>query len=850
MMGQCRAAQTDAIAADDRNDERSNMNPGLNFPMTAQRLSSLAAMLAIITGLVVLAGWQFNITLLKSISPNWVSMKVNAAICFVFTGIALWLAAALSADLQRSIAFSFIAQLCSMIVGLVGILTMSEYAFDWNLGIDQLLFQEPVGTAGTTHPGRMAPDAALCFSMLAVSLWLSCGSFRKRWNICVSVSLGMLVLTIALMSMLSYLLPGHSNFGWFGYTLMAVHTAILFTLLGMAAIATSWRANILSWSLKSGLTLFTLFILLFSLWSLTFFSSRMLYRDLQQQLSEQQLSSVSHMAADIDAELNNRLLALEDVAGTISPTILNNREAIQSYLEGLAVVQRLFNAGIFATQMDGTATASVPLSAKRVSVNYMERDHVEGALREGKSTVGKPVIIGMLHSPVISMSVPIRNKQGTVIGSLTGVTDLNAPNFLDSITEGRYGKTGGYLLVASRYRLIVTASDKNLIMQPLPAKGINPVIDRHVSGYEGADIFFNPAGIQVLDAVKGIHAANWYVVVSLPTREAFASIHDMQRRMLLAAFILTVLMVSLTWWMLKRQMSPVFSAMETLAELSNSDQIPRPLPIVKMDEIGRLISSFNNLLKTIAQREGALRESENCLRKLSLAVEQSSESIIITDINANIEYVNKAFILNTGYSVEEVIGQNARILNSGKTPPETYEAMWKTLRQGLSWKGMFYTRKKDGSEYIEFAIITPLRQPDGSISNYVAVKEDITERKKLGEELDRHRRHLEELVLLRTHELLAARQQADAVNEARRRSFAVLSRKVRAQLATIFDMNHLMHGAGLTSEQAAHLDRTESAAQHLLAIINSIPDMDKIESDGVKQGNADFTPPQTSSVEV
>ena len=151
------------------------------------------------------------------------------------------------------------------------------------------------------------------------------------------------------------------------------------------------------------------------------------------------------------------------------------------------------------------------------------------------------------------------------------------------------------------------------------------------------------------------------------------------------------------------------------------------------------------------------RSAEASLVKLSLAVEQSPESIVITDLEGRIEYVNEAFVANTGYSRVEAIGQNPRILKSGKTPPETYAAMWQALAEGLPWKGEIVNRRRDGSEYIEFARITPIRQDDGRISHYVAVKEDITAKKQIADELDRYRHHLEDLVDLRTG-LLATRE--------------------------------------------------------------------------------------------
>ena len=132
-----------------------------------------------------------------------------------------------------------------------------------------------------------------------------------------------------------------------------------------------------------------------------------------------------------------------------------------------------------------------------------------------------------------------------------------------------------------------------------------------------------------------------------------------------------------------------------------------------------------------------LREKESTLRKLSLAVEQSPENIYITDLDGNIEYVNESFVRKTGYDRSEIIGRNPRILHSGKTPASTYEDLWKNLLSGNTWQGEFYNKRKDGGEYIEHAIISPIRQPDGRITHYVSVQEDITEKKRAEAEINR-----------------------------------------------------------------------------------------------------------------
>ncbi|MBL8478272.1 MAG: PAS domain S-box protein, partial [Sterolibacteriaceae bacterium] len=213
------------------------------------------------------------------------------------------------------------------------------------------------------------------------------------------------------------------------------------------------------------------------------------------------------------------------------------------------------------------------------------------------------------------------------------------------------------------------------------------------------------------------------------------------------------------------------------------------------------------------------RKSDEMVRKLSLAVEQSPESIVITNTKSEIEYVNEAFCQTTGFRRDEVLGKKPNILHSGQTPPETYEAMWKQLVQGIPWKGEFINRRKDGSEYVEFAIVTPIHQPDGSISHYVAVKEDITEKRRVSRELDQHRHHLEQLVANRTAQLDEARRQAEAANVAKSSFLANMSHEIRTPMNAIVGLTYILRRTRPTPEQAEKLTKIDEAAEHLLAII-------------------------------
>jgi diguanylate cyclase (GGDEF)-like protein/PAS domain S-box-containing protein len=111
-------------------------------------------------------------------------------------------------------------------------------------------------------------------------------------------------------------------------------------------------------------------------------------------------------------------------------------------------------------------------------------------------------------------------------------------------------------------------------------------------------------------------------------------------------------------------------------------------------------------------------------------VEQSPVSVVITDLNGNIVYVNPKFSELTGYNYEEAIDQNPRILKSSQTKPETYRKLWNTILSGREWSGEICNRKKDGTLYWEMAYISPVMNPNGETTHFVAVKEDITERKR------------------------------------------------------------------------------------------------------------------------
>ena len=244
---------------------------------------------------------------------------------------------------------------------------------------------------------------------------------------------------------------------------------------------------------------------------------------------------------------------------------------------------------------------------------------------------------------------------------------------------------------------------------------------------------------------------------------------------------------------------------------------------------------------------GDLEQAQENVRKLSEAVAQNPNGIMLTDTDGRIEYVNLAFTKTTGFSFDEAQAQSLYFLGKELTPAATFEKLWSTIRDGGAWQGEFINRKKDGSTQLVNAHIAPIRQADGRISHYVAIHEDITEKKRNAEDLDRHRHHLEELLaersgdLIRANaELIMARDVAEAASRAKSTFLANMSHELRTPMNAIMGMTDLALRHTTDPKLRDRLTKVTQASQHLLHVINDILDISKIEAERLTLEQVDF----------
>lgn len=261
------------------------------------------------------------------------------------------------------------------------------------------------------------------------------------------------------------------------------------------------------------------------------------------------------------------------------------------------------------------------------------------------------------------------------------------------------------------------------------------------------------------------------------------------------------------------------------------------------DEIGQLADAFDRMAARIQQDIGhmaednrKLREAQSRLLTLSQAVEHSPATVIVTDAAGVIEYVNPKFAETTGYAAAEAVGQRPSLVKSGRMPSSFYADMWQALRAGEEWRGQIHNRKKNGELFWEDTWISAVKDDEGRIVHYIAVKEDVTEKRQLEEERARLNETLEQRVAQRTAQLSAMNKEMEAF------SYSV-SHDLRSPLRGI-------HGfASLMSESCTECGNRE-AQDSLARIRRASLRMGDIIDDLLALSRISRSQPQSESVDL
>ena len=259
--------------------------------------------------------------------------------------------------------------------------------------------------------------------------------------------------------------------------------------------------------------------------------------------------------------------------------------------------------------------------------------------------------------------------------------------------------------ISSNYNIVATLINHKQWDNQLSYKGIR-----------GSEVFGIPSLIPSL---------GWGIVSEIPADHIMGEIYDAILVIITIVFMFHIFFAIISLLASRFLLLPITEIIDVMNEAKEGHYV-KTAEHTRFQEIKTLTSAFNNMIEEIGKRETSLS-------KLSQAIEQAGESVIITDELGTIEYVNPSFTKITGYSAEEVIGKNPRILKSGNQPDEYYRNMWATITSGEIWRASIVDRRKDGSLYPAIATISPIFNKEGRITHYIGTQQDMTENKQLEE---------------------------------------------------------------------------------------------------------------------
>jgi PAS domain S-box-containing protein len=686
----------------------------------------------LLLAVLVLAGWALDNQLLKGSLPSQVAMKANTAVAFALAALALWLLAGRAAASRwQQIALGF-----ALVVAALGAVSLIEYLLGANLGIDQLLFREPVGAFGTSNPGRMAPLTAVCFVLLGTAL----GCVTRPRLVLTAQPLAVLAAAIGLLSLIGYLYGAEGFYKLGPYTPMAPLTAAAFLALGIGVLCARPDAGLMR-TVTSGT-------------ASSLIARRLLLAAVVLPVAFNWLEMQGQRTGFYDAAFGaalaavaSSLVAIALIWSTARQLERADRERRQAELEYHTILE---------TAIDGFWV--VDTESKLLEVNeaycrmsgYSPDELLQTHISDLEATEAPSEIRRHIERVMAKGSDRFerrhRRKDGSLFDVDISVQYVNLRGgvficFLQDITQRKQ---------AEEYLRDTNAQlDRRVLERTAQLEAANQALDRQSRLLAQTQTAAKIGGWELDLVTRQLYwTEETYCIHELtpehftPTLESAINFYAPESRPVITAAIQAAMAEGREW--------------DLELELITAKQ--RRIWVRASGKVqfadGQPIKAYG-AFQDITER----KQAEARLRLQGSALKSAANAIIITDRQGIIQWINPAFTQLTGYVVTEAVGRNPReLVKSGEHNDAFYQQMWATILDGRVWRGETINRRKDGTLFTEFQTITPVRDEYDQISHFIAIKQDITQRKQAEEVLRESEGRYRDLVensleLITTHDL-------------------------------------------------------------------------------------------------
>jgi len=385
-----------------------------------------------------------------------------------------------------------------------------------------------------------------------------------------------------------------------------------------------------------------------------------------------------------------------------------------------------------------------------------------------KSPYQSPVIFSKFEEPALYFSSPIEDVTGKFFGVLRVKFNASILNNLLLDSRGRIGRGAFAMLIDDNYLRLIHGRRSDLQYTLATSISVVDTLVLEENGripHKSKRLFaeqpelieklektrFNNTNLQVnlfgmgedqySLSIARLNTAPWKVVFAQPKQVLIEPVEEQTRATLLFASGIALLVVLIVSGATRILLEPIRRLTAVVKQIGEGN-LEIKANVDTRDEIGGLAHAFNDMTNNVRGLVNDLEKevddhklTADSLRKLSQAIEQSPVSVMITDLNGDIEYVNPEFSRVTGYAADEVVGRNPRFLKSGYTPPSQFTNMWNSITTGQSWSGELYNKKKNGDLFWENVTVSPIKSSAGKNTHYLAIKEDISIRKEYEERL-------------------------------------------------------------------------------------------------------------------